>query len=458
MPELTKRELLEKRATCLENMKDLQSRAKKEGRELKSDEMDQVEKWDQEFNGYTAQIKEITQAEEKRTKTQETLDKLSDYEAMLQKGTVEPTDSETRGGVAPKELNTASMSFEEYRSLPKAERQKHYGESFEKFLRAHYRAGMRQISPVALLPTRHQNVIRHEFLDFEKRNQVVGTPSAGGYLVPEAWSNDIIEVMKAYGGMLETARVIPTSTGGQWHEPKYDETSVTGALIAEVAADSKTDITFSEVLLDAYTYTSRLIAASYEMLQDEEYDLRGLITRVAGIRIGRILNTHLTTGTGTGQPNGVVTGAAAGHTASSSSAFVRGDFLNLIHSVDPAYRQSPNFRLMFNDNTLLQLKLLAIGSADDRPLWVPSMRDGAPDMVEGVPYVINQDMASIGSTTISALCGDFDKYYIRQVRGVTMASSEHRYIEERRVVWFAYARFDGDIADSTAIKKLTHPV
>ncbi len=174
-----------------------------------------------------------------------------------------------------------------------------------------------------------------------------------------------------------------------------------------------------------------------------------------GKRIGRIVNQRLTTGTGSSQPEGIVVGATAGATAAAAGAIAYTDFLNLKHSVDPAYRQSPGFAYMFEDDTLLALKSLLDG--DGRPLWAPSPRVGAPETFDGTRYWINQDLASIGTGNISAICGDLDLFLVREVNGVRQVRLSERWGEFLQVGFLAYARYDGRLLDSTAVRRLTHP-
>ena len=78
---------------------------------------------------------------------------------------------------------------------------------------------------------------------------------------------------------------------------------------------------------------------------------------------------------------------------------------------------------MFNDATLLALKKLNVGSADARPLWSMGMADGTPSTIDGIPYVINNDMPSIAAGTHPILFGDFSKFAIRDVQGYTVKRS-----------------------------------
>ena len=126
--------------------------------------------------------------------------------------------------------------------------------------------------------------------------------------------------------------------------------------------------------------------------------------------------------------------------------------MDLIHSVDPAYRRSPQAAFMMNDATLAAIKKLSIGSGDDRPLWVPSMRDGAPDTIEGFRYAINPDMANLGTATKPIAFGDWSKYIIRTVGTQTLLRLNERYADSLTTGFLLYGRFDGKLLNTSAIK------
>jgi HK97 family phage major capsid protein len=113
---------------------------------------------------------------------------------------------------------------------------------------------------------------------------------------------------------------------------------------------------------------------------------------------------------------------------------------------------------MFNDSTFKAIKKLSVGSSDDRPLWQPSITTNAPDTLEGYQYVINQDMASIGSLAKSILFGDFSNYIIREVADWRLVRLVERYAELDQVAFVMFARYDGQVIDAgtNPIKYMKH--
>lgn len=280
------------------------------------------------------------------------------------------------------------------------------------------------------------------------------TNTAGGYLIAPDFMPEIEKSIKDYSGVMQAARMISTSTGVNLPWPTVDATARKATLTAENATSTPTDFTFGQKSLDAYMYRD-MAAASLELIQDSAFDIGGFISESFSESFGRGLNEHFTTGTGSGQPNGVVTASTVGTTAASATAFVRSEIVDLLHSIDPGHRRSRSFGFMMHDKVLAAIKKLALGSSDATPLWQASMRDGAPDTIEGAPYWINQDMSQTFTTGQKLiLAGDFSKYIVRRVLGMTLRRLEERFIDSGQIGFIAFARYDGELINTAAVKHL----
>lgn len=284
--------------------------------------------------------------------------------------------------------------------------------------------------------------------------QVVGTDSLGGYLVPDTWQPEIERAMLDYSGIMQAARIIRTAGGQTLYWPTEDDTTTKAVKIAEAAAFTVQDITFSQAQLDAYKYGT-LAKVSWELLQDNAYNIEQEVINTFGPRFGRTINEQGTVGDGSGDPNGVVTASTLGKTAASATAFTVSEVIDLHHSLDPAYRRSPSFGFMMHDGVLAYIKKLAVGSSDARPLWQPSFVAGAPDKIDGVKYWINQDMdSSINASSKLILCGDFSKYIIRIVQDMQMIRLNELYAANGLTGFQAWMRFDAELINTAAVKHL----
>lgn len=290
-------------------------------------------------------------------------------------------------------------------------------------------------------------------IDPEKRAQST-TTTAGGYLIAPEYMAELGKAIKDYSGIMQVARIVPTATGANLPWPTIDATARKASIVAENTQSTATDFTFGQKSLDSYTYRD-MAAASLELMQDSEFDINGFISESFAESFGRGLNYDMTLGTGSGQPNGIVTASTVGTTAASATAFTRAELVDHLHKVDPGYRRSPSCGWMFHDTILAAIKKLSFGSGDDRPLWQVSIREGEPDRLEGYPYWINQDMSSALTTGQKIiLFGDYKKYIVRQVRGMFIRRLEERFIDFGQIGFIAFARYDGELINTAAVKHL----
>lgn len=291
----------------------------------------------------------------------------------------------------------------------------------------------------------------------EKRGtstQVAGTTTLGGFTVPTDLQNQIFEAMKDYSGIMQAATIFNTASGNPINWPFTDTTGAKAVLIAEGGAFTVQDTSFSQVSMSAYKFGD-LVKISSELLQDSAFNLPDFFSRRMATGFGRALNDYATTGTGSGQPQGIVTGSTLGVTAQSATAITFGEVLDLKHSVDPAYRNGPNTGFMFNDTVLAYLKKLSIGSSDARPLWQPSFIVGQPDTIDGSRYWINQSMDStINTASKIMLYGDFSKFLVRVSRGFEIKRNDALYMNTDEVGFYGIARFDSKLTDTGAVKHL----
>jgi HK97 family phage major capsid protein len=277
------------------------------------------------------------------------------------------------------------------------------------------------------------------------------TTTTGGYTVADSAMQALEMSMLAFGGMRQVATIYRTATGGPLPFPTVNDTAQKGRLLSENTGATETEMTFGQLVLDAYKYSSDYVLASVEFLQDTAIDAGAFLGKALGERIARLQNDHFTTGTGSSQPNGVVTAAASSSITFSGTATVTYDnIVDLIHSVDPAYRV--NGRFMFHDGALKMMKKVKVlqysGDTTGVPLWQPSLVAGQPDLIHGYPYIINQSMTTPATGVKSILFGDFSKYIIRDVRDVTLLRLDERFAELHQVAFLAFSRSDGDLLDA----------
>ena len=293
------------------------------------------------------------------------------------------------------------------------------------------------------------------------------TTTGGGYTIPRGFQSELEKALLEYGGMWEAGRMIKTNSGNVIDWPTTNDTANKAYLISEStdAATSAQAVVFGTQPLEAYKYTSGLVQVPRELVEDSAFDILSEIRAMLVERIWRGTNDAFTDADGSSKPLGVLAAGASvyGLSTEADGAISSDDIINLLHSVDPAYRKSPKAMFMFHDSVLKAVKKLSTSTTDKRPLWLPSVRDGEPSTLYGEKYIINQDFPSFVGAATSAddnkkiiAYGDFSKYIIRVVNDMRIVRLDERYAELDQVAFVVFFRVDGTLlnAGTNPIKHL----
>lgn len=292
------------------------------------------------------------------------------------------------------------------------------------------------------------------------------TGNLGGYTVPQGFYAQVIDALKYFGGILDAGPfILNTAMGNDMPVPTSDDTSQTGAIFAENTQITTQEIAFGQVILKAYKYSSKIILIPIELLQDSGVDIEAFIVKKIGERLGRILNTHFTVGTGNGQPRGVTLDAVPGVTGPLATAWSGAgasgttggidynSLVNLKYSVNRLYRVGAKW--MMSDATLAAL--LQLKDTAGRPLildYLTALQEDEPEKLLGQPIVVNNDMPNLGSAGSpltgngAILYGNFSNYWVRRVMAMVVLRLVERYADMGQVAFLAFMRADGRMVDA----------
>jgi HK97 family phage major capsid protein len=291
------------------------------------------------------------------------------------------------------------------------------------------------------------------------------TTTEGGFTVQKDVAKTVADALKAYGGMRASgATIINTEQGNPFDFPNSDGTSEVGEQLAENASSTNADPVFGATTLATYKFSSKDVPVPIELLMDSAIDIEAFITARLVARLGRITNLRFTTGTGSNQPQGIVTAATAGKTGTTGQTLtvIYDDLVDLQHSVDPAYRNDHSLQsggisqynspagFMMNDLTLRAIRKLKDGQS--RPIFVPGYElgvpGGMPDTLLGSPIFINQDMPVMAANAKSILFGNFGPYIIRDVLDMVMyRMTDSAYAKKGQVGFLMLMRCGGAFTD-----------
>lgn len=289
-----------------------------------------------------------------------------------------------------------------------------------------------------------------------------GDTATGENIVPDDQSHigRIIEELTYIGGALAACYNFVTADGGDLPMPSQDEAGNEGAVLGNEDSTAATLImaNFARVVFTTRTATSKLFHVTNELIQDASFDLTGFVERQAKRRIGRTMNNVITTNDHDGNPQGVVKTSKLGVTTASGSVakFSWDDLKDLIYKVDRAYRMGSEgvgdgsmaegggmIGYMWSDDA----ERVARGLKDtqNRPLWLPSIRDGAPPTMQGIPAIVNGHMDSLAANKQGVLYGNFSYYGIRRIGGgdTFYRIQDSATLANNSTGFICFRRFDG---------------
>jgi HK97 family phage major capsid protein len=302
------------------------------------------------------------------------------------------------------------------------------------------------------------------------------TGSEGGFTVPSMISSQLYDSMKAFGAMRSVADIIRTADGRPLSFPGSDGTAEVGEVIAQNVTATAADPTFTSSSLNVFKYSSKIVAAPFELLQDSTIDMEAFIRVRLAQRLGRIGNQHFSTGGGTTVPDGVVPRSSLGKvgTTGQTLTIIYDDIVDVIHAVDPSYR-SAGAAFMTSDSLLKVIRKLK--DSQNMPIWLPNRNAGVAvasrgtldggytaqdqaavfDTLLGYPVYVNNDMAVPAANAKSLVFGDFSYYKIRDAMDVQMFRfTDSAYTKLGQVAFLAWARMGGNLLDTKAVVYYAH--
>lgn len=282
------------------------------------------------------------------------------------------------------------------------------------------------------------------------------TTTEGGFTVPAIVADMVIEAMKDFGGVRNVATILTTSGGNAMTWPATDGTSEVGEIVAENAAATTGEITFTNVAVNPFKYSSKKLALPWELIQDSAIDVVKLVTDRLAMRLARITNQHYTVGTGTGQPFGLMTRASTGKTGTTGQTLtvIYDDLVDLYYSVNSAYRGNASW--MFNDLSLAVIRKLK--DTANRPIFTPGyeagITQGAPDTLLGKPITINDQVAVMAANARSIAFGDMKQYTVRDISDTTSIRrfDDSAFALNGQVGFCGWTRTGGNLLDTAAVK------
>lgn len=354
-------------------------------------------------------------------------------------------------------------NFRHFGETPVRRAEQAEADMWRAFLRGEHRGAI----DIDVRPAMEQRRLMRSGMSAEEARALAWDTGSIASGVPTTTANTLYQLMEANiaGFRMPTTR-ITTASGEQMKFPKINAHGIATQVSGQGTALAGTDPTFLSMTLDAYKY-GELVVVSSEVVSDTSFDIVGFVTSNIARALGRKIDADLVAGAGSGQPQGMMTGITGAGTIATGGSLIDPTYeklVDLVYSVNDAYRSSGNAAWLMRDATAGVIRKLRDGAGGTvgAVLWEPSLtagiQGGQPDRLLGYPVYTDPNVASLASNAVVIAFGDWSAYYIRTVGAIAVESDASRYFDTDQVGFRGKWRVDGDYIDTTAVNIMKRSV
>lgn len=280
--------------------------------------------------------------------------------------------------------------------------------------------------------------------------------------VPTILDRALYEVLEANVAALRMPTYKVTSESGEpWELAKVSSHAVATQVAGQGTTLAGTDPGFGKTSLVPIKY-AELIKVASEVITDNGVNLVAFLARDIGRAVGRKVNEAIVAQ----MVGGVVVGS--GGTVSTGGTLITPSYdhlVNLIYSVNDAYRNSTSAAWLSRDSTAGTLRKLRTGAGGTEGdiLWQPSVQTGIsgqrqPDQLLSYPFFTDPGVASMASNNKILFFGDWNGFILRTVGDVLVERNDSVGFATDEVWFRGKWRADGEYQDLTAVNLLKQSV
>lgn len=241
----------------------------------------------------------------------------------------------------------------------------------------------------------------------------------GGFLVaPVQMVMRLIQAMDNQVFIRGMATVFPVTKAESLGAPSLDNQIADPSWTAEIATGSEdSSLTFGKRELTPHPL-AKLIKVSEKLLRVAAMDVESIVIDRLAYKFAVAQESAFMTGTGSNQPVGIFTAAAAGvgistardvSTGNTATAITTDGLIEALYSLKAQYH--PKATWIFHRTAIKNLRKLKDG--EGQYIWAPGLQANQPDLILGRPYKMSEYAPSTFTTGLYVgIIGDFSHYWI----------------------------------------------
>jgi len=284
------------------------------------------------------------------------------------------------------------------------------------------------------------------------------TDTAGGFLVP--FQLDPTVIITADGSVNQIRRLARqvVATGDQWNGVSAG--AVSWSYDAEATQVSDDAPTLAQPTVPIYK-AAGFVPISIEAIADAA-NVTQEVGRLLAFGKDVLEAGAFATGTGSGQPTGIITAltgvSASIVTSATTDTFALADIYNTYGALPARYRNMPSTGWL--GNNLIYNRVRQFDTAGGAGLWA-TVGENRPDTLLGKPVMESESLdgtITAAAENYVAVFGDWDNYVIADRIGMTVEFIPHLFGANQRPTgqrgWYAYVRHGADSVNDGAFRML----
>lgn len=306
---------------------------------------------------------------------------------------------------------------------------------------------------------KYNDSFRRYLISGEKRDLSADTAGEGGNIVaPQQFVNDVLKKMDDLVHVRQYATKYTLGSFANLGVPTVATEVEDANWTTEVqAVDNDTGLTFGKRTM-APNILSKLVKVSMKLLQVATIPAEAIVADRLAYKFGITQEKSFITGSGSGQPLGLMTASASGistgrdlATGNSTTAIVADNLHGQVYNVKAQYRR--NGRWMFHRDAVSMVRKLK--DSQNQYLWQPSVQAGQPDLLLGFPVLESEYMPNTFTTGLYVgLFGDLSKYWIVDQLPYTVQRLVELYAATNQVGFIGRMSSDGAPVDELAFSRV----
>ena len=294
----------------------------------------------------------------------------------------------------------------------------------------------------------------------ESKALTLGTDATGGALsATAAFVNELFTIAARESIARRLCRVITVQGARAAEVPVLITDRADAAWVAESTTQAHAGMTFARRTISLFAARART-GITRQLLVGDGVGVEGIVAQQLALSVGYLTDGFVMSGTGTGQPLGVVPENAAGVPAGQTQAAVSNAAINHDNIVDVFHRLRPPYQnratWLISNSAMAAIRRLK--DTTGQPLLQAGVIEAGVPSLLGRPVFVSEFLPAIGANNTTMLVGDWNQYAIAQAGEIDLLVDPFSAAHLAEIHYYAFQMLGGWPLVGEAFARLRHPV